>query len=113
MERKMKDLIKQQTEESQRHIDLKFAQFQHNAEKENNKSKRMICNLFDKQNQVLFNVTAALQESLIHMHENMRDIALATRVILTHNEIPRIDIPEMSLAPRSPELGPGTGGGGT
>ena len=117
MERKMRELINKQAEESERHLDRKFAnmstELRNMTEKENNKSKRMICNLFDRQNQVLYNLTLSLQESLLNMHENMRDIASATKVRLTHNEIPRIDIPEMSFAPRSPETGPGTGGGGT
>mmetsp|Transcript_7001 Transcript_7001/g.10197 ORF Transcript_7001/g.10197 Transcript_7001/m.10197 type:complete len:191 (+) Transcript_7001:717-1289(+) len=121
MESKMRDLINKQATESERHLDQKFANManeinkgmERGMERENNKSKRMICNLFDKQNQVLFSLTTSLQDSLLLMHENMMDIAAATRVTLTHQAPPRIDIPQMSSAPRSKDNGSGTGGGGT
>ena len=117
MESKMRELIDRQATEAERRLDQKFAniatELKNITEKENNKSKRMICTLFEKQNQVLYSLTTSLQNSLLLMHENMLDIADATRVKLTHQAPPRIDIPQMSSASRSDENGARTGGEAT
>lgn len=59
---------------------------------ENEKSKRLIESMFERQNQIFLNLTGQMQENLLKLDENIKAVAMQTHAKLTYIETPRIDV---------------------
>jgi len=96
VEQKMQEAINRQAEESEKRLDHKFYAFslemKQYTQRENEKSRRMIQTMFEKQNQLVLNLTTRMQSSLLQVHENITDIAFQTNAILVYKDTPRIDV---------------------
>ena len=96
VESKMQEAINKQAQESEARLDRRFrtfsAEMQNFTSRENEKSKRMIQTMFEKQNQLFLNLTTQMQHSLLKLDENIKDIAFQTNATILHMETPRIDV---------------------
>ena len=92
VERKMQDAINKQAEESEKRLDLRFAEMQQFTQRENEKSKRMMQVMFEQQNQLFLTITERMQIGLLKLDENIKNIAHQTNTTLVHTETPRIDV---------------------
>jgi len=92
----MQEAINKQTAESERRLDQRFTNFSSEMKQftlnENEKAKRMITTMFEKQNQMFLNLTTQMQENLIQMHENVKDMAMQTNTSLIYTHTPWIDV---------------------
>jgi len=88
----MQDAINKQAEESEKRLDLRFAEMQQFTQRENEKSKRMMQVMFEQQNQLFLTITERMQIGLLKLDENIKNIAHQTNTTLVHTETPRIDV---------------------
>ena len=92
----MQAAINRQAEESEKRLDRRFANFSSEirqiSARENEKSKRVIEFMFEKQNALFLNLTEQMQVTLLKLDENIKEIALQTNATLVYTETPRIDV---------------------
>ena len=100
VEQKMQETINKQTLESEKRLDRRFATFSLEMKQftlnENEKSKRLIQSMFERQNQLFLDLTGQMQENLLKLDENIKVMAMQTHSQLTHTEAPRIDVRKTS-----------------
>ena len=81
---------------------------------ENEKAKRMIQTMFEKQNALFLNITNQIQTALLKMDENIKGVAMQTHAALVYTETPRIDVRNTSpVAQREATRSAGVSDGST